>query len=57
MPKRTFGSAQIRGYRAQLVGAINACTNGAQIELDITTARRIVEILDQAIHSEEGHEP
>jgi hypothetical protein len=48
-------SNQIKGVRAQLVGAINACTNGAKIELDIKSARNLVEICDQAIHTEEGH--
>jgi hypothetical protein len=48
-------SNQLKGNRANLVGAINACTNGATVEIDIKLARNLVEILDQAIHTEEGH--
>jgi hypothetical protein len=49
-------SSQIAGVRAQLKGAINCCDNGAQIELDIRTARNLLEICDQAIHTERGHD-
>lgn len=42
-------SLQVRGYRAQLVGAINRDRTGAEIALDLTSARKIVELLDQLI--------
>ena len=50
-------SAQLRGVRSQLVAAINACTDGATVDLDIRSARNLVEVCDQAIHTEVGHEP
>jgi hypothetical protein len=48
-------SRQIRGVRSQLQAALNACTNGSTIELDITTARNLIEVCLQAEHTEEGH--
>lgn len=48
-------SRQIRGVRAQLMAAINSCENGAQIELDIRSARNLIEVCDQVIHTEERH--
>jgi hypothetical protein len=48
-------SRQIAGVRAQLVGAIRCCDNGAFVELDIKSARNLVEICDQAIWTEKGH--
>lgn len=48
-------SRQLRGYRANLVRAINGCTDGAEITLDIEAAKKLVEIIDQAIHTEVGH--
>lgn len=48
-------TAQLKGVRAQLKGALNACTNGAQVEVDIKTVRNMLEVCDQAIHTEEGH--
>ena len=50
-------SRQIKGVRAQLKGAINSCTDGAYVQLDIKTARNLLEVCDQAIHTEVGHEP
>ena len=50
-------SAQLRGVRAQVVGAINHCTDGADVVLDIRSARNLVEVCDQAIRTEVGHEP
>ena len=37
---------QIQGYRNNLKGAVNACDNGATVELDLTTAKKLVEIID-----------
>lgn len=42
-----YTPAQIAGYRAQLKGAVNACDNGAEVTLDLTTAEKLVEIIDQ----------
>lgn len=55
--ERTWrNSRQIKGVRSQLVGELNANTDGAYVTIDIKTARNLVEICDQAIHTEEGHE-
>jgi hypothetical protein len=48
-------SAQIRGVKSQLTIAINLSENGAYAEVDLKTARNLLEICDQAIHTEEGH--
>lgn len=50
-------SRQLAGVRSQLVAAINACTNGAYVELDIRSARNLIQVCDQAIRTEQGHEP
>lgn len=47
---------QIKGHRANLVGFINANRDGSMVEIDYSTAKALVEILDQAIHTEEGQE-
>jgi hypothetical protein len=49
-------SAELKGVRAQIVAAINACDNGAYVTLDIRSARNAVEVCNQAIHTEEGHD-
>jgi hypothetical protein len=54
---KSRNSKQIAGVRAQLVGAINACDNDAYVQVNIKIARNLVEICDQAIHTEKGHEP
>lgn len=52
----TWKSArQIAGYKAQVQGALNTDRTGSEIAIDIATARALVEICDQAIHTEEGH--
>jgi len=48
-------SRQIRGFNAQLVAAINASTDGAIVELDITTARRISELLKMYYNEAEAN--
>jgi hypothetical protein len=55
MPKIN-GSNRMMGYRNQLKGAINFCDNGATVELDLTTALAILDMLDQLIHIEKQHE-
>lgn len=54
--KRFFNSRQIRGYRSQVVAALNLNKDGAHVEIDYSTATALLEILDQTIHTEEGHE-
>jgi hypothetical protein len=49
------GSKQLRGVRSRLQAALNACTDGAWVELDIKTAKNLIEVCNQAIHTEEGH--
>lgn len=48
---------QLRGVASQLTAALRSCTDGAYVELDIKTARNLLEICSQAIHTEVGHEP
>ncbi len=50
-------SQQLKGVRSQLVAAINACTDGAHVMLDMKSARNLVQVCDQAIHTEVGQEP
>lgn len=44
-PRRT--EPQVRGYQANLIGGISACEDGAYVEIDMTTARALVEICQQ----------
>ena len=53
MPWRT--SNQIRGVRAQLVVAIRASEDGAHAMVDLKNAQNLIEICDQAMHTEQGH--
>jgi hypothetical protein len=48
-------SRSLAGVRAQLVGAINQCEDGAHVLVDYKTAKNLVEVCDQAIHTERGH--
>ena len=50
-------SAQLRGVRSRVMDAINRCRDGADVVLDIRSARNLVEVCDQAIRTEVGHEP
>lgn len=43
---------QIRGYRSRLQAEITQCRNGAEITLDLTTAQKLVEILNQFLGKE-----
>jgi hypothetical protein len=54
--KKNFTSRQISGYRSQLISAINCSTDGAYAEVDLTTARNLVMILNQAIATEYAKE-
>jgi hypothetical protein len=42
---------QMVGYRSILKGAIRQNTNGAEVILDITSARKILELLNQLVES------
>lgn len=48
---------QIRGVRAMLKRDLNACADGAAVQIDLKTARNLIEVCDQAIHTETEHEP
>jgi hypothetical protein len=48
-------SRQLMGVKSQLTSAINGCTDGAYVSIDLKTARNLSEVCDQAIHTEEGH--
>jgi hypothetical protein len=54
-PKKWFNSKSLRGYKSRIVAALNANKDGAYVEIDYSTATALLEILDQAIHMEEGH--
>ena len=38
---------QVQGYRNNLVGAVRADKTGAEVVIDLTTARKIIDILDE----------
>lgn len=40
---------QILGVRSQLVAALRACDNGAYVELDLRSAKNLLEVLDQGL--------
>jgi hypothetical protein len=48
-------SRQIAGVRAQLQAAVNRCTDGAEVVLDVKSAWNLLEVCDQAAHTERGH--
>lgn len=49
-------SRQIQGYVNLLRGAIRHNRNGAHIDVDLKTAEALIEICEQAIHTERNHE-
>ena len=48
-------SRQLAGMEGILTRAINDCTDGAYVTLDLTSARNLQEIVRQAKHTEVGH--
>lgn len=50
-------SNQLRGVKSNLTAALNQNKDGAYVQLDTKMVRNLIEICDQAIHTEEGHEP
>lgn len=55
-PKRVWrSSTQLRGVKSRVTAAINVCSDGAYVEIDLKTARNLLEVCDQAIHTEKGH--
>lgn len=50
-------SRSLAGVRSQLVAAVRNCDDGAYVTLDMKTALNLIEVCDQAIHTEKGHEP
>ncbi len=58
-PKKWRGSASLRGYAGQLRAAINAEEDYNEervyVVLGPTTAKALLEIVCQAIHTEQGH--
>jgi hypothetical protein len=55
VPKTWRNVSQILGHAAKLDAAINACNNGAYVTIDLKTARNLLDICAQAIHTEKGH--
>jgi len=49
-------SRTILGYRANLVGAVNAATDGATVEIDISVARWLVSLLTTLGHAQDQKE-
>jgi hypothetical protein len=47
---------QIGGVQSNLQGAINQCTDGAYVTLDIKVAHNLIDICRQAKHTETNHE-
>lgn len=45
-------AAQIKGYRSQLVAAIRQCQNGAIVELDLSSAKGLLQALDHLLSGE-----
>lgn len=56
MIRRWRNSQQIAGYQRLLAGAV-AGRNGAEIVIDLKTAKALIEICEQAAHTERNHEP
>ena len=54
-PWRTF--RQIAGMEGILQRAINDCTDGATVTVDLTSACNLLEIVRQAKYTEAGNEP
>ena len=50
-------SQELRGVRSQLVAALNRNVDGAEEPLDLKTISNLIQVCDQAIHTEVGHEP
>ena len=53
-------SRQLAGVRSRLQAAINehdATAYSEGVTLDFKTARNLLEVCDQAIYTEKGHEP
>ena len=46
---------QLIGVQAQVQAAINSCSDGATVELDLKTAKNVIEVIKQARHTETGH--
>lgn len=54
-PKKWRNERQLRGIQANVQGGLNACIDGATVEIDYTTAKAVIEIIEQARHTELGH--
>ena len=58
MTKRKWrSSAQLAAYKGQVTKAIKASTDGATCEMPLGTAYALLEIIEQAAHTEREHEP
>lgn len=44
-----LSARKIGGIRSNLVRDIRACTDGAHVTLDLSTARQLVQVCDQAM--------
>lgn len=53
-PWRT--SFEILGVRAHAVAALRTCRNGASAEIDVKSLQNLIEVCEQAMHTERGHE-
>lgn len=50
-------SHQLAGVQSQVQRAINTCKDGAYVEIDYKTALNVIDIIEQAKHTEIAHEP
>ena len=53
---RWRNSKELAGVKSQVRAAINRPREGSDIVIDSKTALNLVEVCDQAIHTERGHE-
>lgn len=54
-PKKWRSEPQLRGVQSQVQRGINSCEDGATVEIDVATAHAVIEIIEQARHTENGH--
>lgn len=57
MIRKWRNSRQITGYQRLLAGAVAGCRDGAEVVIDLKTAKALIEICEQAAHTERNHEP
>lgn len=54
---RSRNSVEVLRVRNKLLAAINSATNKTKIELNLSTAKNLIEICNQCYHFEKAQEP